>query len=79
MPMSVSEISTCNNKPVKIEFSEPAKYWTDATPIGNGGLGAMVWGGVSSDIIQLNGDIASSRFQFLNSEFFVYSLYFFRV
>lgn len=40
--------------PMKIVFTEPAKYWTDAIPIGNGSLGAMVWGGVANDIIQLN-------------------------
>ncbi|KAF2321010.1 hypothetical protein GH714_032633 [Hevea brasiliensis] len=43
-------------RPLKVTFSGPAKYWTDAIPIGNGRLGAMIWGGVSSEIIQLNED-----------------------
>ncbi|MBA0743040.1 hypothetical protein Gogos_005761, partial [Gossypium gossypioides] len=34
----------------------PAKHWTDAIPIGNGRLGAMVWGGIASETLQLNED-----------------------
>ncbi|KAJ8763564.1 hypothetical protein K2173_002447 [Erythroxylum novogranatense] len=43
-------------RPLKIGFDGPAKHFTDAIPIGNGRLGAMVWGGVSSELIQLNED-----------------------
>ncbi|KAJ4716204.1 Alpha-L-fucosidase 2 [Melia azedarach] len=42
--------------PLKITFRGPAKYFTDAIPIGNGRLGAMVWGGVASETLQLNED-----------------------
>ncbi|KAG6735543.1 hypothetical protein POTOM_061846 [Populus tomentosa] len=45
-----------DSKPLKITSTGPAKYWTDAIPIGTGRLGAMVWGGVSSELIQLNED-----------------------
>ncbi|KAJ8530033.1 hypothetical protein K7X08_036868 [Anisodus acutangulus] len=41
---------------LEIRFGDPAKHWTDALPIGNGRLGAMVWGGVSSEILNLNED-----------------------
>ncbi|KAK7280301.1 hypothetical protein RJT34_25363 [Clitoria ternatea] len=41
-------------KPLKITFSGPAPYWTDAIPIANGHLGAMVWGNVPSEVLQLN-------------------------
>ncbi|KAL8129234.1 hypothetical protein V2J09_018389 [Rumex salicifolius] len=44
------------SRPLKIAFKEPAKHWTDALPIGNGSLGAMVWGGVDSEILNLNED-----------------------
>ncbi|MGE5294437.1 MAG: glycosyl hydrolase family 95 catalytic domain-containing protein, partial [Solirubrobacterales bacterium] len=37
-------------------YTEPAKQWTDALPIGNGRLGAMVFGGVAEERIQLNED-----------------------
>ncbi|CAI0466902.1 unnamed protein product [Linum tenue] len=42
--------------PLKLNFTAPAKYWTDAIPIGNGRLGAMIWGGVSRETLQLNDD-----------------------
>ncbi|XP_061373898.1 alpha-L-fucosidase 2 [Gastrolobium bilobum] len=43
-------------RPLKVTFSGPATHWTDAIPIGNGRLGAMVWGGVPSEVLQLNED-----------------------
>ncbi|KAL1342852.1 hypothetical protein AAHE18_09G186900 [Arachis hypogaea] len=42
--------------PLKVTFCEGATHWTDAIPIGNGRLGAMIWGDVSSELIQLNED-----------------------
>lgn len=33
---------------------KPAKVWTEALPVGNGRLGAMIFGGVNEDKIQLN-------------------------
>lgn len=35
-------------------FSLPARDWNEALPIGNGRLGAMVFGGIARDRIQLN-------------------------
>ncbi len=35
---------------------QPAKNWNEATPIGNGRLGAMIFGGVNTERIQLNED-----------------------
>src|SRR5271165_616961 len=37
-------------------YQEPADKWTDALPIGNGRLGAMVFGGILSERLQLNED-----------------------
>ena len=42
-------------RPLKVTFAEPATHWTDAIPIGNGRLGAMVWGAIPSEALQLNG------------------------
>lgn len=53
--LSSSQTHSCSSRPLKVTFKEPAKHWTDALPIGNGRLGAMVWGGVASETIQLNG------------------------
>ncbi|PWK27578.1 alpha-L-fucosidase 2 [Arcicella aurantiaca] len=35
-------------------YDKPAQKWTDALPIGNGRLGAMIFGGVQEDRIQFN-------------------------
>ena len=35
-------------------YNKPAEKWTDALPIGNGRIGAMVYGGVETDYIQFN-------------------------
>lgn len=37
-------------------YREPSDRWTDALPVGNGRLGAMVFGGVKSERIALNED-----------------------
>ncbi|HMD54985.1 MAG TPA: glycoside hydrolase family 95 protein [Phycisphaerae bacterium] len=37
-------------------YNQPAQVWTEALPIGNGRLGAMVFGGVNSEHLQLNED-----------------------
>ncbi len=35
-------------------YKQPAAVWTEALPVGNGRLGAMVFGGVADELIQLN-------------------------
>src|SRR6187402_1573010 len=40
---------------LKLWYKQPAgKVWENALPVGNGRLGAMVYGNVERDIIQLN-------------------------
>ena len=38
----------------KIWFKQPAKVWLEALPLGNGTLGAMVYGGTETDRVQFN-------------------------
>lgn len=52
---TLSNVNDEPSRPLKVTFSGPATHWTDAIPIGNGRLGAMIWGGVSSELLQLNG------------------------
>ncbi len=40
--------------PMKLWYNKPAEIWEEALPIGNGRLGAMIYGGVAKEIIQLN-------------------------
>ena len=38
----------------KLWYREPAKEWEEALPLGNGRLGAMVFGGIEKELIQVN-------------------------
>ncbi len=44
----------CSASELKLRYDQPAKKWTEALPIGNGRLGAMVFGGPASEQIQFN-------------------------
>ena len=47
--------ASAENIPMKLWYDTPAKEWmTDALPLGNGELGAMFFGGVTNEHIQLN-------------------------
>ena len=37
-----------------LHYDQPARFWTEALPIGNGRLGAMVFGKVGDELLQLN-------------------------
>ncbi|QAY68018.1 glycoside hydrolase family 95 protein [Paenibacillus protaetiae] len=41
---------------MKLHYKKPAQVWTEALPIGNGRLGAMVFGGAKTELVQLNDD-----------------------
>jgi len=43
-----------SHKNLVLWYRQPAKEWTEALPVGNGRLGAMVFGGVERERIQLN-------------------------
>jgi alpha-L-fucosidase 2 len=40
----------------RLWYRQPAKVWTEALPVGNGRLGAMVFGGTAKERLQLNED-----------------------
>ncbi|GCF11312.1 glycoside hydrolase family 95 protein [Dictyobacter arantiisoli] len=41
---------------MKLWYRQPAAQWVEALPLGNGRLGAMVHGGITEELIQLNED-----------------------
>ncbi len=43
-----------SKRSLKLWYNEPAEKWTEALPLGNGRLGAMVFGGIQQERIQLN-------------------------
>ena len=57
---SVALLSLCacntplKEKPLSLWYDEPAQTWNDALPVGNGRLGAMVFGRPFEECIQLN-------------------------
>lgn len=40
--------------PCELWYARPAEEWTEALPVGNGRMGAMVFGGIQKERIQLN-------------------------
>ena len=52
MPMGIVMAQDDNTE--KLWYDTPAKIWLEALPIGNSHLGAMVYGGIQAEEIQLN-------------------------
>ncbi len=56
------QISCCTNSEsdkginpsLNLWYEKPAANWTEALPVGNGRLGAMIYGGIESETIQFN-------------------------
>ena len=54
-----AEISASNEppkEPLSLWYKQPAKQWTEALPVGNGRLGAMLFGGLQNEHLQFNED-----------------------
>ena len=52
MPMGI--VMAQNDNTEKLWYDTPAQIWLEALPIGNSHLGAMLYGGIQTDEIQLN-------------------------
>ncbi|MEJ7560787.1 MAG: glycoside hydrolase family 95 protein [Pedobacter sp.] len=50
----VSSLDLRAQEDLKLHYTQPAVMWTEALPVGNGRLGAMVFGKVDEELIQLN-------------------------
>jgi alpha-L-fucosidase 2 len=46
--------ATYGQSDLKLWYQQPARNWNEALPVGNGRLGAMVFGRVDEELIQLN-------------------------
>ena len=51
-----SPLARVGEQDLSIRFESPAERWTEALPVGNGRMGAMVFGGFPVERIQLNED-----------------------
>ncbi len=64
--LSVVSISIdAQEKPV-LWYDKPAQYWEEALPLGNGRLGAMVYGNPAAEEIQLNEETVSAGSPYKN-------------
>lgn len=50
----VADIRNDQSSSTVLWYEQPAREWLEALPLGNGRLGAMVYGGIDKDILQLN-------------------------
>jgi alpha-L-fucosidase 2 len=53
---AVAGLQAATTSDLTLWYRKPAEIWTDALPIGNGRLGAMIFGGVDTERLQLNED-----------------------
>ena len=52
--VSLKALDQAPEQELSLWYKQPATHWEEALPVGNGRLGAMVYGGVAKEIIQLN-------------------------
>jgi alpha-L-fucosidase 2 len=52
--VSLVLMATASGADLSLKYTQPASRWTEALPVGNGRLGAMVFGGVAEEHLQLN-------------------------
>src|SRR5215475_10829227 len=50
----LAAFSAAAQSPLTLWYRQPAKLWVEALPVGNGRLGAMVFGGIAHERIQFN-------------------------
>lgn len=51
---ALSVASVAGETDLKLRFNNPAGKWTEALPLGNGRIGAMVFGGTEDERVQIN-------------------------
>ena len=56
VPLQVSPAAAAASNAHTLWYRQPAREWVEALPVGNGRLGAMVFGGVEEERLQLNED-----------------------
>ena len=56
LPFSTVARAKDSSNPLTLWYRQPATNWTSALPIGNGRLGAMIFGGIEREHLQFNED-----------------------
>ena len=47
-------VATTCAEPLILWYRQPAREWVEALPVGNGHIGAMIFGGTTNERIQFN-------------------------
>ncbi|TWT55347.1 glycoside hydrolase family 95 protein [Allorhodopirellula solitaria] len=53
---AITQPTQVDSEALTLRFAQPASEWTEAVPLGNGRLGAMLFGGIEQERLQLNED-----------------------
>jgi alpha-L-fucosidase 2 len=56
VPLEISSVDAGPTNAMTLWYHQPAREWVEALPVGNGRLGAMIFGGVNEERLQLNED-----------------------
>ncbi len=56
VPLEIKSVEAGPTNAMTLWYHQPAREWVEALPIGNGRLGAMVFGGVAEERLQFNED-----------------------
>lgn len=54
LAMTLTLSASANQQPMRLWYNSPAQYFEESLPIGNGKLGALVYGNPDQDILYLN-------------------------
>ena len=54
--LSTAALALTASAAYELKYDSPAKVWEEALPLGSGSVGAMVWGGVAHETVDLNED-----------------------
>ncbi|UEG55010.1 glycoside hydrolase family 95 protein [Mucilaginibacter daejeonensis] len=52
--LTLTTVSAFAQRDLKLTYNKPARKWTEALPIGNGRIGAMIFGEPNQELLQLN-------------------------
>ena len=52
--LAATSMTAQEQAPMVLQYNRPADYFEESLPIGNGKLGALVYGGTDDDMIYLN-------------------------
>jgi alpha-L-fucosidase 2 len=55
-PLNILAAAASPSQPLALWFQQPTTNWNEALPVGNGRLGAMIFGGIDEETLQLNED-----------------------